>query len=603
MADTMHALEKNPAWKGRRGPVVLVIMDGVGYGKYEEGDAVKASRMKYLDWFTANCPHTKLKAHGTAVGLPSDDDMGNSEVGHNAMGCGRVFAQGAKLVGESIANGSMFAADTWKKLVKNVNDKGSTLHFIGLVSDGNVHSHIDHLKAMITQAHKDGVKRLRVHALLDGRDVDPTSALNYITPLEEFLASFGADYQIASGGGRMYMTMDGYNADWSEENNSNVTGGNGNGFNAGLATQLFGNYMGFWFAGHGADFQMYSTSTSDDKKGGTNSYQYTATDNLDYAAAVLLGLGNIGIKATMFYQPRTSGATYDKPDTKEKPYTQTDVWRFYGDVQVGLGDDAGTHFELGLDANSAKLTTETGYTDNSYSDLYLRGGLTLKNWDLDLDTRWRLYPIVKSEGKESDDKVIEDGYTDNLIVLTAARGWTVEPNDRFTLKAKLALPLSFGFYADQAHSTKTGSDTVYYDHTHNIDILLEPAIKLGAVYVVRPGKFNFNFGTKLSAGTIGWNIDLTGKYEGGSKDSAAYDWTESSCAFGWDSSEWAINWSSGFTVFLGEKVTFDAEWNILRNLFDGFSTNSSTFDGSGVDSVIGKALFTEQVKLLLTVKL
>ena len=185
MSDTMHVLEKNPNWKGRRGPVVLVIMDGVGYGKYEEGDAVKASRMKYLDWFTANCPHTQLKAHGTAVGLPSDDDMGNSEVGHNAMGCGRVFAQGAKLVGESIANGSMFAADTWKKLVKNVNDKNATLHFIGLVSDGNVHSHIDHLKAMITQASKDGVKKLRVHALLDGRDVDPTSALNYITPPPE----------------------------------------------------------------------------------------------------------------------------------------------------------------------------------------------------------------------------------------------------------------------------------------------------------------------------------------------------------------------------------------------------------------------------------
>ncbi len=216
MADTMRALEKNPAWKGRRGPVVLVIMDGVGYGKYEEGDAVKASKMKYLDWFTANCPYTRLKAHGTAVGLPSDDDMGNSEVGHNAMGCGRVFAQGAKLVGESIANGSMFAADTWKKLIKNVNDKSSTLHFIGLVSDGNVHSHIDHLKAMVTQASKDGVKRLRVHALLDGRDVDPTSALNYITPLEEFLASFsGVDYRIASGGGRMYLTMDRYNADWS----------------------------------------------------------------------------------------------------------------------------------------------------------------------------------------------------------------------------------------------------------------------------------------------------------------------------------------------------------------------------------------------------
>ena len=216
MADTMHALEKNPNWKGRRGPVVLVIMDGVGYGKYEEGDAVKASKMKYLDWFHKNCPHTQLKAHGTAVGLPSDDDMGNSEVGHNAIGCGRVFAQGAKLVGESISSGTMFEGATWKKLIKNVQDKNSTFHLMGLVSDGNVHSHIDHLKAMIAQAHKEGVKTLRVHALLDGRDVPPTSALEYFEPLEKFLAEFtDVDYQIASGGGRMYITMDRYGADWS----------------------------------------------------------------------------------------------------------------------------------------------------------------------------------------------------------------------------------------------------------------------------------------------------------------------------------------------------------------------------------------------------
>ena len=215
MADTMHALEKNPNWKGRRGPVVLVIMEGVGYGKYEEGDAVKASKMKYLDWFTANCPHTQLKAHGTAVGLPSDDDMGNSEVGHNAIGCGRVFAQGAKLVGESISSGLMYQGDTWKKLIKNVKDKNSTLHFLGLVSDGNVHGHIDHLKAMVAQANKEGIKKIRVHALLDGRDVDPTSALTFVTPLEEYLASFkDSDYRIASGGGRMFITMDRYNADW-----------------------------------------------------------------------------------------------------------------------------------------------------------------------------------------------------------------------------------------------------------------------------------------------------------------------------------------------------------------------------------------------------
>ena len=216
MAESVRPLEKNKNWKGRRGPVVLVIMDGVGYGKYADGDAVKASRMANLDWLTANSPHTQLKAHGSAVGLPSDADMGNSEVGHNAMGCGRVFAQGAKLVSGAIASGAMFEGATWKKLIANVKTNNGALHFIGLLSDGNVHSHQDHLKAMIAQAYKEGVRKLRVHALLDGRDVDPTSALDYITPIEEYLASFaGVDYCIASGGGRMYMTMDRYNADWS----------------------------------------------------------------------------------------------------------------------------------------------------------------------------------------------------------------------------------------------------------------------------------------------------------------------------------------------------------------------------------------------------
>ena len=215
MAECVRPLEKNKNWKGRRGPVVLVIMDGVGYGKYADGDAVKASRMANLDWLTANSPHTQLKAHGTAVGLPSDADMGNSEVGHNAMGCGRVFAQGAKLVSGAIASGSMFEGATWKKLIAAVKANNGALHFIGLLSDGNVHSHKDHLKAMIAQAYKEGVQKLRVHALLDGRDVDPTSALDYITPMEEYLASFArVDYCIASGGGRMYITMDRYNANW-----------------------------------------------------------------------------------------------------------------------------------------------------------------------------------------------------------------------------------------------------------------------------------------------------------------------------------------------------------------------------------------------------
>ena len=217
----MNVLNKNPAWKGRKGPVVLVIMDGVGYGKYKEGDAVAASKMDNLNELTKSNPHTKLKAHGKAVGLPSDDDMGNSEVGHNAMGCGRVFNQGAALVSNSIHTGAMFEGKAWKEIVSNVKSgagSNPTLHFLGLFSDGNVHSHLDHLKAMITQAKKENVKRVRIHVLFDGRDVGKLSAFDYIDPFETFLKDLSDnnfDAKIGSGGGRMWITMDRYNADWS----------------------------------------------------------------------------------------------------------------------------------------------------------------------------------------------------------------------------------------------------------------------------------------------------------------------------------------------------------------------------------------------------
>lgn len=201
----------------REGPVVLLIMDGVGFGKYTEGDAVANSVTQTLDRLYATNPWTKLKAHGTAVGLPSDDDMGNSEVGHNAMGCGRVFSQGAKLVASSIETKAMFEGQTWNKLIANAKSYSSTLHFIGLLSDGNVHSHIDNLKAMVRQAKDDGVKTVRVHALLDGRDVGELSALEYFEPFEAILHELNDDTfdaRIASGGGRMVITMDRYNANW-----------------------------------------------------------------------------------------------------------------------------------------------------------------------------------------------------------------------------------------------------------------------------------------------------------------------------------------------------------------------------------------------------
>ena len=211
-------LEKIPNYSGTQGPVVLVVMDGVGIGKYEEGDYVRSANKPNLDWLLANCPHTTLKAHGTAVGMPSDEDMGNSEIGHNAIGCGRVYDQGASLVAKAVNSGALYQGAAWKKMVANVQSHGSTLHFIGLFSDGNVHAHVDHLKGMLAQAKKEGVKRARIHPLLDGRDVPPTSALDYVLPFEQFLAELNADgtvdYAIASGGGRMKVTMDRYEADW-----------------------------------------------------------------------------------------------------------------------------------------------------------------------------------------------------------------------------------------------------------------------------------------------------------------------------------------------------------------------------------------------------
>ena len=214
----VESLKKNSFNGKRQGPLVLCIMDGVGLGKYEEGDVVRAARTECLDAAMADWPSTSLMAHGTAVGLPSDDDMGNSEVGHNAMGCGRVFAQGAKLVNKSIATGRLFQGDTWNKLIANIKASGGILHFIGLISDGYVHSHIDHLKALIKGAKSAGVPRVRVHGLLDGRDVGETSALEYFSPMESYFdeisdASF--DVRFASGGGRMKITMDRYDADWT----------------------------------------------------------------------------------------------------------------------------------------------------------------------------------------------------------------------------------------------------------------------------------------------------------------------------------------------------------------------------------------------------
>jgi 2,3-bisphosphoglycerate-independent phosphoglycerate mutase len=210
-------LKRLPNFPGIEGPLLLVVMDGVGLSPRTVGNAVFSANTPTLDRLMKAYPNIALKAHGKAVGMPSDDDMGNSEVGHNALGAGQVYEQGAALVNQAIASGDLFAGKAWREIVDGAKGAGGTLHFIGLFSDGNVHSHIDHLKALIKRAKDEGLRRVRVHILLDGRDVPETSALDYVRPFEAFLAEVRSDdfdVRIASGGGRMNITMDRYEANW-----------------------------------------------------------------------------------------------------------------------------------------------------------------------------------------------------------------------------------------------------------------------------------------------------------------------------------------------------------------------------------------------------
>jgi len=215
-------LPPNPDFAGVPGPLVLVIMDGVGLyrGKADgyPANAVDLASTPNLDRLLAGAEvRLELAAHGPAVGLPDEGDMGNSEVGHNAMGAGRIFAQGAKLVADAIASGAIFKGPVWRRLIDEVCRNDGTLHLLGLVSDGNVHSHIDHIEALVEQAAAEGIKRIRLHALADGRDVDPVSFHRYVERLETLFTALeerGCDAAIASGGGRMSITMDRYNANW-----------------------------------------------------------------------------------------------------------------------------------------------------------------------------------------------------------------------------------------------------------------------------------------------------------------------------------------------------------------------------------------------------
>lgn len=196
------------------GPVVLVIMDGVGLREETEGNAVKQAHLETLNELMRKYPTAKLGAAGKYVGIP-DGDMGNSEVGHNAMGAGEIVLQRSAAVENDVNTGKIFETQTWHDIVERIHQNDSTLHFMGIFSDGNVHSNIAHLEKMMIQAQKDGIEHIRVHALIDGRDVPKQSEPKYIQRFEKLVHELGdPDYRIASGGGRMVITCDRYENDW-----------------------------------------------------------------------------------------------------------------------------------------------------------------------------------------------------------------------------------------------------------------------------------------------------------------------------------------------------------------------------------------------------
>ena len=199
------------------GPVVLVVMDGVGLSPKRSGNAVRQAHTEFLDQAMLKYLNIPLAASGEAVGI-MPGQMGNSEVGHNALGSGQIIKQGVAQVEEAFATGDVWTSKAWRGAMKFLQDHAKvhpTLHFAGIFSDGGVHSDIRHLEKMIQQAYDEGVRKIRIHCVFDGRDVSPQSEPKYIDRIENFCKKFpDADFRIASGAGRMVATADRYESDW-----------------------------------------------------------------------------------------------------------------------------------------------------------------------------------------------------------------------------------------------------------------------------------------------------------------------------------------------------------------------------------------------------
>ena len=183
-------------------PVMLMILDGFGIAPKSEGNAVGLAKKPNFDRLMKEYPHSHLKASGMAVGLP-EGQMGNSEVGHLNIGAGRIVYQELTRITKSIEDKEFFKNEALLKAMKNAKENNTSLHLMGLLSNGGVHSHIDHLKGLLQFAKQEGLQKVYVHAFMDGRDVPPTSGKEFITEIEDYMKEIGVG-EIATVSGRYY---------------------------------------------------------------------------------------------------------------------------------------------------------------------------------------------------------------------------------------------------------------------------------------------------------------------------------------------------------------------------------------------------------------
>ena len=209
----MLSLKNLQQYFSGRGPLIHVVLDGWGVGAADETNAVNRANLPVISRLIRGCPYTQLWTHGKYVGLPNEKDMGGSEVGHMTMGAGMVMEQGPTLIQDLLQSGEFFENPVLSRIIQNCVERDTPLHLLGLLSNGNIHSHVDHTEAIIRHAFQSGIRRCYLHALLDGRDAGVQSALDFTEPFEKLFSELKGqrpviDYAFASGGGREVITMD-----------------------------------------------------------------------------------------------------------------------------------------------------------------------------------------------------------------------------------------------------------------------------------------------------------------------------------------------------------------------------------------------------------